>query len=425
MNHLTRRTFLATTTAAAAASLATHRASRAAAASDTVTIAIMGVNNRGSQLLASLVKLPGINIAYVCDCDEHALAKGMKVAASAGNRSPKAVKDFRQALDDKSVDALFCCAPNHWHAPATILACAAGRHVYSEKPCSHTPAEGERMIAAANESKRAVQIGLQRRSNPHYVEAIAKLRDGIIGKLLYASSTYNNNRPSIGHGKQTDPPEWLDYDLWQGPAIAEAYRDNIIPYTWHNFWRWGNAEIGNNGVHTMDYTRWALEVDYPTRVTCAGSKLRYDDDQETPDTCSVIWEFPGHTMSWEGNSWSPPVTNDGGIAIEVRGEGGTLTIDDTGYKIYDLKRKVLAENKGHRSEIEHLGNFFDTIRGKAKLNCPVEEGHKSTLLAHLGNIAYRTGQTLETDPKTGHIKNNPAAEALWSCEYRDGWFPKA
>jgi predicted dehydrogenase len=422
---LTRRTFLATTTAAAA-SLATHRASRAAvAASDTVSIAIMGANNRGSQLATSLIKLPGVKIAYICDCDEHGLAKGMTAATAAGNQSPKALKDFRHALDDKSVDALFCSAPNHWHAPATILACAAGKHVYSEKPCSHIPAEGERMIAAAADSKRAVQIGLQRRSNPHYVEAVARLRDGLIGRLLYARSTYNNNRPSIGHGKQTDPPAWLDYDLWQGPAIAEPYRDNVIPYNWHNFWRWGNGEIGNNGVHTIDVTRWALNVGYPTRVTCAGSKLRYDDDQQTPDTCSVIWEFPGQTMNWEGNSWSPPIEKDGGIAIEVRGEGGTLTIDDAGYKFFDLKRKVLAHDEGHRSEKEHLANFLDSVRGKAKPNCPVEEGHKSTLLAHLANIAYRTGQTLEIDPATGHIKNNPAAEAVWTCKYRDGWFPKA
>ncbi len=421
---LTRRTFLATTTAAAA-SLATHRLSRTASASDTVSIAIMGANNRGSQLATSLIKLPGVKIAYICDCDEHGLAKGIAAATAAGDQSPKAIKDFRHALDDKSVDALFCCAPNHWHAPATILACAAGKHVYSEKPCSHTPAEGERMIAAAAESKRAVQIGLQRRSNPHYVEAVGRLRDGIIGKLLYARSTYNNNRPSIGHGKQTDPPEWLDYDLWQGPTIAEPYRDNVIPYNWHNFWHWGNGEIGNNGVHTIDVTRWALDVGYPTRVTCAGSKLRYDDDQETPDTCSVIWEFPGHTMNWEGNGWSPPITNDGGIAIEVRGEEGTLTIDDTGYKFYDLKRKVVAQNdrpplrKGTPRQLLRLR----PRQSEAKLprrRRPQKHAPRPPRKYRLPHWPVAGNR-----PQNRPHQKQPRRRCPLACEYREGWFPKS
>ncbi len=424
MTDFNRRTFLAGATAATVA-LASRRSAHASAASEMVSIAIMGVNNRGSQLATSLVTLPGVRIAYVCDCDEHALAKGVAAATSAGDSAPKAIKDFRHALDDKSIDALFCAAPNHWHAPATILACAAGKHVYCEKPCSHTPAEGERMIAAARDANRAVQVGLQRRSSPHYVAASARIRDGAIGRLLYARSTYNNNRPSIGHGKQTAPPPWLDYELWQGPVLAEPYRDNVIPYNWHNFWHWGNGEIGNNGVHTIDVCRWILDVDFPSRVIAAGAKLRYDDDQQTPDTCNVTWEFPGHTMTWEGISWSPPYVKNGGIGMEFRGEDGTLYIDDNGYKIYDLKRKMVEHQDGHRTQIEHLANFLDTVRGKSKLNCDIAEGHKSTMLCHLGNIAYRTGQTLEIDPASGHIKNNPAAEALWSCEYRPGWFPEA
>jgi predicted dehydrogenase len=170
MTAFDRRTFLAGASAATVA-LASRRTSRAAAASETVVLAIMGANNRGSQLAASLVKLPGVEIAYICDCDEHAMQKGLAAATSDGGAAPKGIKDFRQALDDKSVDALFCAAPNHWHAPATILACAAGKHVYCEKPCSHTPDEGERMIAAGREAKRVVQVGLQRRSNPHYIKA--------------------------------------------------------------------------------------------------------------------------------------------------------------------------------------------------------------------------------------------------------------
>lgn len=422
MTDLNRRTFLAGATAATVA-LASRRTAHAAAANDTVVLAIMGVNNRGSQLATSLAKMPNAKIAYICDCDELAIPKGITAATSNGGPAPKAIKDFRQALDDKSVDALVCCAPNHWHAPATILACAAGKHVYCEKPVSHTPDEGERMIAATHDSKRVVQVGLQRRSNPNYIKAIERVHDGAIGRVLYARSTYNAIRPSIGHVSPSAPPTSLDYDLWQGPTLEQPYRANVIPYTWHGFWHWGNGELGNNGPHTIDICRWALGVDFPTKVTAAGAKLRYDDDQETPDTYAVNWSFGDSTMVWDGISWSPPYENTGGINVELRGENGTLCINDSGYKIYDLKRKVTEEQKGTHGWDEHLTNFLDAIRKGKPLNCPIEEGHKTTLLCHLGNIAYRTGQTLQIDAANGHIKGNPTAEALWSSEYRKGWFP--
>jgi predicted dehydrogenase len=425
MTALNRRTFLASTTAATVA-LASRRATHAASANDTVTLAIMGANNRGSQLATSILKIPGFRITYIADCDTRGLEKGIAAATATGQPAPQGIKDFRKALDDKSVDALVVAAPNHWHAPATILALAAGKHVYCEKPCSHTPEEGERMIAAAHDAQRVVQVGLQRRSNPHYVEAAQKLREGAIGRILYARSTYNNRRPSIGKSKPTAPPSQLDYDLWQGPALAEPYRDNVIPYNWHNFWKWGNAEIGNNGVHTIDVVRWFMSVDFPTRVTATGSKLRFpDDDAQTPDTCNVTWQFGDRSMDWSGINWSPAVGDEAGIFMEVRGEEGILTINDSGYKIYDVMRKLKHEQSGHRTEIEHITNLRDAIQSGAKPNCDLHEGHKSCLLTHLANIAYRTGQPLDIDPSTGHIKDNPEAQKLWSTAYRSSWFPNS
>jgi predicted dehydrogenase len=424
MAALDRRRFLAGATAATVA-LSVRRGARAAATGDKVVLAIMGVNNRGSQLATSLAKIPAAEIAYVCDCDEKALPRGIAAATSNGGRAPKAIKDFRHALDDPAVDALVCAAPNHWHAPATILACASGKHVYCEKPACHTPEEGERMIAAARSAKRVVQIGLQRRSNPEYNKAIGRIRDGAIGRVLYAKSTYCQYRDSIGHGKESSPPPWLDYNLWQGAALERPYRDNVIPYNWHFFWHWGNGELGNNGVHTVDVCRWALDVNYPSKVTAAGAKLRFDDDQETPDTCTVTWDFDGRTMVWEGISWSKPYLTSSGFGIELRGEDGTLYIDDSGYKIFNLDKKQIEKGETHRGETEHLRNFLDTVRNGSRPNCDIEEGHKSTLLCHLGNIAYRTGQTLQIDATNGHIKSNAEAQKLWACEYRKGWLPEA
>ncbi len=424
MTEFSRRSFLTGATAATVA-LAAPKRSRAAAANEKVVLAIMGANNRGSQLATTMANLPEAQIAYICDCDENAIKKGIAAATSQGGPAPKGIKDFRHALDDPAVDALVCAAPNHWHATATILACAAGKHVYSEKPASHTPDEGERMIAAARNAKRVVQIGLQRRSNPMYQEVIQKVRNGAIGRVLYARSTYYQNRPSIGHGKETAPPPTLDYNLWQGPVLAEPYRDNVIPYNWHFFWHWGNGELGNNGIHTIDVCRWALGVDYPTHVTVSGTKLRYDDDQETPDTCTVTANFDGRILEWEGISWSPAYEPSSGIYIELRGEGGTIFMDDRGYKILDLKRKLVASEKGKHDDADHLLNFFHSVRGGSRPNCDVEDGHKSTMICHLGNIAFRTGQPLKIDPSNGHIKSNATADKLWACEYRTGWLPNS
>jgi predicted dehydrogenase len=295
--------------------------------------------------------------------------------------------------------------------------------VYVEKPVSHTPEEGERMIAAARAANRVVQVGLQRRSGGLYREVIDRVREGAIGRVLLARSTYFNDRPSIGRGKRTSVPSWLDYDLWQGPAPVRPFQDNVVHYNWHFFWHWGNGELGNNGVHTIDICRWALGVDFPSRVTAAGAKLRYDDDQETPDTYTVTFDCGGRAMVWEGVSWSRAQAARSQIGIELRGESGSLFVDDDRYTIYDREQKPVEKNSGSRGDDEHLRNFLDAVRDGTPPNTDVEEGHKSTMFCHLGNIAYRVGRPLEIDPTDGHVLNDRAAEALWSREYRADWMP--
>jgi len=414
---LNRRTFVM----GSAAGLAALTARRAAAdANDTLVLALMGANNRGSQLAAGYAKLKGVEFAYVCDPDERAVAKGIDAATPSGGRRPKGIKDFREALDDPAVDGLVCAAPNHWHAAATILACAAGKHVYVEKPCSQTPDEGERMIAAAKSASRVVQVGVQRRSGSLYRDAVERVRNGAIGEVILAKSWYYSNRPSIGQGKQTEPPAWLDYNLWQGPALEQPFRDNVIHYNWHFFWHWGNGELGNNGVHTVDLCRWALGVDFPTRVTAAGGRYRYDDDQQTPDTLSVTWEFDGRTILWEGLSWSVSLATKQTVGVELRGSKGSMQFDDSGWSIFDEAGKLVEQNGGGRGDTEHLQNFLDAVRGNAEVNATIDDGHKSALLCHLGNISYRTGRPLEIDAASGRLLDSALAE-YWQRKYRPGW----
>jgi predicted dehydrogenase len=407
---------------ASAGSKAAAKPAERASANETITLAIMGVNGRGTDLARGFTEQKGVRIAYVCDPDERAIGKAKNAISRRQPETVEGVADFRRALDDPKVDALVVAAPNHWHAPATILACAAGKHVYVEKPCCHNPHEGELMVAAARKHKRVVQHGTQRRSAPGLAEAVQRLRAGDIGRVRFARSWYNNRRPSIGHGKPAEVPAWLDYALWQGPAPARPYHDNVIHYNWHWFWHWGNGELGNNGVHGIDVCRWGLGVDYPKRVISSGNKYRWDDDQETPDTHLVTFDFDGCTLVWEGRSWSPRGLYNDAFGMSFYGEKGTLLIAGNGYKIFDMENKEIGS--GSERGDNHLANFLDSVREGKKPNAEIEEGYKSALLCHLGNISHRVGRVLEIDSKNGHIKNDAEAEKLWKREYEKGWEPK-
>ena len=420
---LDRRDFIAGTVASGVA-LATRRVARASEANRTVVLALMGANDRGSQLMERFANRSDVRIAYVCDPDERAIAKGINAVTSQGGAAPQGVKDFRRALEDSAVDGIICAAPNHWHAAATVAACNAGKHVYVEKPCSHTPEEGDMMIAAAAKSGKVVQVGMQRRSGPLYREAVERLRAGAIGDVLLGKAWYFRDRPPLGHSAESAPPAWLDYSLWQGPAPERPYRDNTLHYNWHFFWHWGNAELGNNGVHTLDLCRWALGVDYPSRVSVSGTRARYDDDQQTPDTTIACFDCNGKMIVWEAVSWAAPYNAAGGVGLEFRGGEGTMFIDDRAYTIYDRKGKQVERKEASRGDDEHVTNFLDAIREGVPLNANLEEGHKSAMFCHLGNISYRCGQTLEVDSASGEVKNCPTAANYWGREYRPGWSPQ-
>ncbi|MGI9472341.1 MAG: Gfo/Idh/MocA family protein [Rubripirellula sp.] len=389
-----------------------------------VVMGIMGVNGRGSAIARGMMAAGNAEIAYVCDVDTRAAGRASELVGEVQKKTPKIAGDFRRVLDDNAVDVLVVAAPNHWHAPATILGCAAGKHVYVEKPCSHTPEEGEMAVAAARKHNRIVQMGTQRRSWPGIAEAIQKIHDGEIGDVHYARTWYNNRRPSIGVGKQTAVPDWLDWRLWQGPAPDRPFKDNVVHYNWHWHWHWGNGELGNNGVHAIDVARWGLDVTYPSRVTVGGGKYRHEDDQETPDTMMATFDFPNKkSITWEGLSWSPLGPHDSGFGMTFHGTDGSIVIRSSGYVVYDMKGKEVANGTGAGGDRDHFDDFLDAVRTGRRPNADIELAHQSTLLCHLGNIAYRTNSILNTDPRNGHIQQNAAAEALWGREYAPGWEP--
>ena len=423
-----RRQFLETSSLAASALAlgayaGTARAQEAKSANDKIVVGVMGLS-RGASLASGFATLPGSEVAYLCDVDNRQLAKCAELISKRQERQTKHVDDMRKILDDKSVDVLVVAAPDHWHAPATIMGCAAGKHVYVEKPCSHNPREGELAVEASRKHNRVVQMGTQRRSWVGIQQAMEKLHGGAIGRVLFSQAWYNNRRPSIGHGKAAPVPEWLNYELWQGPAPEREFKDNLVHYNWHWFWHWGTGELGNNGVHALDLSRWGLQVDYPTRVTAGGGKYRHDDDQETPDTHNVTYDFGDKSIAWQGLSWSPRGFEGEMFGVRFHGDGGSMVLTSNGFIIYDMMNKEIEKGSGPASDDLHLQDFLTCIRENKLPNADILEGHQTTLLCHLGNIAWRVGRTLNCDPKNGHIQNDADAMKLWSREYRPGWEPK-
>jgi predicted dehydrogenase len=429
---ITRRDFLKRTSALTAGLATVGAAASVRAAkspNEKVVVAIIGCNARGMAHIAGYLPLPNAEIGYICDVDSRAVAKGIAAVVKKQQRAPQGVKDFRTILDKSDVDAVSIATPDHWHAPATILACAAGKHVYVEKPGSHNLHESELMVAAARKYKRVVQMGNQRRSWPWVIESIEALHTGEIGQVSFARGWYTNHRTSIGHGKPAPVPDWLDYSLWQGPAPERPFQDNIIHYNWHWFWNWGTGELGNNGVHALDLARWGLQVELPKRVTCGGNRYFYQDDWETPDTIMATFDFGNKGITWEGQSCAPRGFENTSFGVNFYGEKGCLSMAGSNCIIYDLNNKVVREIKGKREGLFdfdsiHFANFLDGIREGKELKSEVEEGQKSTVLCHLGNIAWRTGHTVNFDPKTRKILGDKAATALCSRTYRPGWEPK-
>lgn len=404
--------------------------------SEKVVVAVMGLNGRGMVLAQNFMRSRNTEVAYLCDVDATVLAKARDARAQHAARAPKAIGDFRRALDDKDVDALVIAAPDHWHAPAAILALKAGKHVYVEKPASHNPREVELLVDAQQRYSRLVQIGNQQRSGVRSIEATQAIREGAIGRPYLARAWYANTRGSIGRGKPAPVPGNLDYELWQGPAPRAAYRDNVVHYNWHWFRRWGTGEICNNGTHEIDVARRALGVDHATRVSSAGGRYHFDDDWEFTDTQEVVFEFDdGKTIVWQGQSCNGTQTLGRGRGTQILGTAGSIVLDRDGYVQYDLKGAVVREareaaiadgldfagNDAHTTA--HIENFANAVRTGEALRSPVSDVGKTLLLCHLGNIAQYTGRKLRIDRQSGRIIEDQEAMKFWQREYAPAWAP--
>jgi predicted dehydrogenase len=400
-------------TAAAALSIGSTKVK--AAANDRISVCVIGVRGRGRGLGTNFAGRPQAQVTHICDVNETLLGAYAQQINEVQKSEPKAVTDLRRVLDDKSVDAIVVATPDHWHALATIWGCQAGKHVYVEKPISHNPFEGQQMVAAARKYNRVVQVGTQSRSVPHYLEAMEFLRAGKLGKVHMAKAWNSQLRRRVPEVPDGPVPTGLDWEIWQGPAPERAFNANRYTYGWRWMWDYGTGDMGNDGVHDLDIARWGLGVDYPTEVHAMADKLHFAGDiQETPDTQIVTFRFPRQQaiLVYEQRLWSNYVQEGFENGVAFYGTEGYMLIGRRGWRVVGRKNEVLFDKAVEFSDIPHIENFLACIKSGGTPQCDIAEGHRSTLLAHLGNLSYRVGRTLNFDAEKLAITGDVEATAL-------------
>ena len=426
-----RRDFLKLAPAgiAAATAVGGGRASASKGANDKLIVGLIGCGGRGTHDAGLFQNTPNVELKYVCDVDQ---GRRLAAAQKLGVDSSRALDDLRKILDDKEIDAVIVGTPDHWHSPASILACDAGKHVYVEKPISHNIREGRLLVEASDRNKTLVQHGSQVRSTPMISEAVKLLREGIIGEVLVAKCWNIQRRGTLPAGKDTDPPAGFDYDTWIGPATMIPYRTNRVHNRWTMWYHFGAGDAGNDGVHDLDYTRWGLGVEtHPNRISAQGGKYVKRDETEFPDTQQVAFEYSGdgkpgseRMLIYEQRLWSTNYPHNCDSGAEYYGTKGQMFLSRRGkLEVTNDQNKPIKVNVelGEQNDVLHVKNFCDAIRSGAKLNTGALVGHLSTSLAHLANISTRVGRSLVFDPQTEQVVGDPEANALVRREYRDHW----
>lgn len=408
-------------------------------ANDRLRVAVAGVNGRGQPHMSAFSKLPNVEVTHFVDVDSAVLAKRVAEFAAKGHRAPKTERDYRRLLDRKVVDIVTVATPDHWHAKLGIDAMDAGHHVYLEKPIGMAPAEGEALVSAQQRTGRILQVGNQQRSSAETQQLAALIKAGELGDMYEAQTWYANDRSSIGKGQEIAPPANLDWDLWQGPRPRGPYRSNLVHYNWHWFWKYGTGEICNNAMHELDVARWLMRLAYPEKVSARGSRRFFqDDDWEMYDTLALDLSYSdGRVIRWDGSSCNGIRRFGRGRGVLLYGTKGSAIVDRNGFELFDLSGNSVRTVKAAAAsattntvgegalDFLHTGNFVDVIRGSAPaLASPIREGHISTTLCHLGNIAYRTNSILSVDTATGKPSGTEAMK-LWSVDYEPGWEVRA
>lgn len=429
MNRTDRRHFLKQTAVAssAAALQLVNLNPSALGANERVILGLVGGNNRGNQIAKDAIDHGGIFKTF-CDIDDQILMKIGNQITTWQNKSVEKVKEYKAILDDPDIDGVMIATPDHWHAIQMIHACQAEKDVYIEKPLCHTIHEGKMMLQAARDYNRVVQVGMQRRSHPHYREVVDFVASGKLGKICLMKAWMCQVRGSIGNPPDSDVPAGVDYDRWLGPAPKRPFNKNRFHYTWRFFWDYCNSELGNQGIHMLDINLWAiaqmksLADCVPNRISGNAGIYWLDDAKEVPDTQVVTYDYGDSMIVWELRSFenhSPLEGTSAGIAFY--GTDASVVLSGNQWKIYEKGSKQGTEFafQSSSSDSSHAKNFMDCVKTRQQPVADIEIGRISTLICHLGNISQKLKCDLRFDKQSETFIDNPDANALLTKHYRE------
>ena len=404
-------------------------------ANDRIGVGLIGAGDQGRYDLQDFIRSNQVDVIAVADPHQLNLDRALEMT----DQRAKGYKDFRRVLDHKAIDAVIVATPDHWHAIPLLAACAAGKDVYQEKPLSHTLDEGRKMVEAAKQSKRVVQIGTQQRSGEHFQKAVEIVRSGKVGKVSGVETwiEWNTYPRVVEDFPDTDPPAWLDWDLWLGPAPRHRYNHNRCLGSFRWYWDYANRMVTDWGTHLLDVVLWAAGVDAPRTVYATGGKYLLEDDTETPDTLEVLYEFGPSAISGKGflvrfsshfNNSRGPDGHDHGM--EFVGTKGTLLVDRGGFTVWPEGERVGGErvptaavmhSDTSAQHYPHVLNFLDCVRSRQTPRSSIESGHRATSMGLMAAISYKLGRKLVWDGEREEFVGDPEANRLRTKEYRKPW----
>ena len=425
----TRRGFMAAAAGVAAAASLTKPAQ--GNVNNRVRAAVLGVNSRGMTHMEGMEAAENVEVAVLCDPDAEVLGKRAAEFEKKYGHKVETETDLRKVFERKDIDVVSIATPNHWHTLAAIWAMEAGKDVYVEKPGAYSVWEGRQLVNAASHYNRIVQHGVQCRSSEAIREGMEHLHKGTIGQVYMARGQIFKWRPSVNKLPDEAAPAHLNWDVWQGPAAERPFSRRYVHYNWHWHWDFGNGDVGNQGIHETDVCLWGLNVGLPAEITASGGRFLWDDDRQTPETMTATFVYPDQKkmIVLDSRPWCS--NSEEGIQC------GNIFYGSEGYLVvrgYDQYAIFLGPNRepgpARKSDNEtnrHFANFIDAVRTRDKsiLHGPVETAHTSSALAHLGNIAYRTGRNLRFDAATETFPGDKEANALLTREYREPYVVRA
>lgn len=428
---LSRRDFVRTSALTASAAVLAGpftRSARAAepGANSKVRLGLIGCGGMGGGDLECFFRNPEVDCAIIADVDDSHLAKGVQLCAKHSRPKPDTVRDFRRVLDRKDVDVVLIATPDHWHALPTVMACQAGKDVYVEKPLATTIDEGRAMLTASQKHNRVVQMGSQWKSCTHIIEAAEFVKSGKLGNVsLVRAWAWLDWQPTMGNIPDSQPPAGVDYDLWLGPAPKRPFNQNRFHYNFRWFWDYAGGLMTDWGVHLINMALMGMPKVAPKNVCSTGGTFVQHDMRETPDSQIALYEFPNFMLEWEHKSGVGVGLNGRSWGVSWSGTEGTILLNDQGWELVVEKRTdkldpVKRKGSGD-ARPAHVRNFLDCVKSRQPPVLNLDLGHHVSTVAHLGNIAFRTGSKIVWDAAREKIVNDPNADKLIGVKYRKPW----